>query len=81
MARETVYVVQAFSRDKAGQLVAEPPVPAKSAADAKDRALRMKDVRTGVIVFSRTGDLELGEYDDAVVIARYGEVPDDQDPD
>ena len=35
----------------------------------------------GVIAFSRTGDIDLGDYDDAIMIAKYGDLPDDQEPD
>jgi hypothetical protein len=31
----------------------------------------------GAVVFSKTGNPQLGEWDDAVILGRYGDVPDD----
>ena len=31
----------------------------------------------GAVAFSRTGDYELGEYDDAVILTHVGEVPEE----
>ena len=31
----------------------------------------------GAIAFSRAGDPDIGEFDDAVILAKFGEVPDD----
>ncbi len=77
MARETIFVVQAFTQDDDGRLVADTPVPARNELDAKDRALRMKGTKAGVIAFSRTGDISIGEYGDAVILASYGDIPDE----
>jgi hypothetical protein len=79
--RETIHVVQAFHRDEGGHLIADPPEPAKDAAHARERALRLKDRRAGVVAFSRTGDMSIGEYEDAVILAKYGTVPDTEQPD
>jgi hypothetical protein len=79
--RETIYVVQAFRREETGELVAETPEAAKDEAHARERALRLKDRYAGVIAFSRTGDMDLGEYEDAVVLARFGSIPNEEDPD
>jgi hypothetical protein len=34
----------------------------------------------GAIAFSKTGDPQLGEWDDAVILGRYGDVPADLAP-
>ena len=34
----------------------------------------------GAVAFSKTGDPQLGEWEDAVVLGRYGDVPDDIAP-
>jgi hypothetical protein len=81
MARQTIYVVQAFVRDNRGRLAAEPAIPARNEDDAKRRALGLKDKRAGVVAFARTGDIETGEYEDAVIIAKYGDVPGEEQPD
>jgi hypothetical protein len=79
--RETIHVVQAFHRDEGGHLIADVPEAAKDAEHARERALRLKDRRAGVVAFSRTGDMSIGEYEDAVVLARFGDVPDEEEPD
>jgi hypothetical protein len=33
----------------------------------------------GAVAFSRTGDPDFGDFDDAVVLARYGETPENLD--
>lgn len=81
MARQTIYVVQPFLRDDRGRLMPDRPMTARDEADAKHRALMLKDRRAGVVAFSRTGDIETGEYDDAVIISKFGAVPDDEQPD
>jgi hypothetical protein len=81
MARQTVYVVQAFQRDNRGRLAPEPAIAARSADDAKRRAQSLKGKKAGVVAFSRTGDIETGEYEDAVILAKYGSVPDTEQPD
>jgi len=81
MARQTVFVVQPFIRDDRGRLVPDRPVTARDENDARLRAVSLKDKRAGVVAFSRTGDIETGEYDDAVIIAKYGAVPDEEQPD
>lgn len=80
MAQETLYVVQPFVRDEDGNLIPETPIAEKSVASAKERARRLMGIRAGVIAYSRTGDIDVGEYEDAVVIAKYGEVPENVDP-
>jgi hypothetical protein len=34
----------------------------------------------GAVAFSKTGDPQLGAWDDAVILGRYGDVPDDLAP-
>jgi hypothetical protein len=34
-------------------------------------------VEGGAVAFSRTGDPALGEFEPAILLARFGEVPDD----
>ena len=38
-------------------------------------AERLASHKAGVIAFSRTGDPGTGEYEDAVIIAAFGEMP------
>jgi hypothetical protein len=34
----------------------------------------------GAVAFSKAGDPQLGDWDDAVILGRYGDVPDDLVP-
>jgi hypothetical protein len=40
----------------------------------------MVGVKRGAVAFSKTGDPRLGEWNDAVILGRYGDVPDDLAP-
>jgi hypothetical protein len=40
----------------------------------------MAGVERGAVAFSKTGDPQLGKWDDAVILGRYGDVPDDLAP-
>jgi hypothetical protein len=37
-------------------------------------------VESGTVAFSKTGDPQLGEWRDAVILGGYGDVPDDLAP-
>lgn len=71
----TYYVVQSFQRSKKGKLVADQPVMVKTEAEAAAKARRLSEARAGVVAFSRTGDVTTGEFEDAIVIASYGDMP------
>lgn len=76
MARETVYLVQAFSAGKGTRLRADTPVRCKSLDAANRTAERLSDSKAGVVAFSTSGDAELGEYDDEpVIFFKSGRLP------
>lgn len=76
----TYFVVQGFQRGKRGMLIAEDPREARGADHCKRMAARlMEEGRAGVVAFSRTGDPGTGDWQDAVIIDRKGELPDDED--
>lgn len=76
MARETVYLVQAFTAGKGGSLKGEVPIPCKSAEGARRTAERLATSKVGVVAFSSSGDPEMGDYDDEpTVILRIGRLP------
>ena len=77
MPKITYYVVIAFNRDEQGELVGESPIELPNAPMAISRAKSFAATRVGAIAFSRTGDVELGEFADAVVLFKAGDVPDD----
>lgn len=69
------YVVQAY-RKMGKRIIPDEP---KIATDER-QCLRMAEAaagrRHGVIAFSRTGDADTGDFDDPVILATHGEVPD-----
>ena len=48
-----------------------------TAAVMRAEALSRKSGNVGAVAFSRTGDPTIGEFGDAKVIRKFGEVPDD----
>jgi hypothetical protein len=76
MASVTYYVAMGFRRDEEGELVALDPVEAQSSVSAVSRARLLAGKEAGAIAFSRTGDPDIGEFADAVVLWQGGEVPD-----
>ncbi len=74
-ALKTFYVVQPFVRGKRGGLKAETAIQAPSENAALLRAERIADSKAGVLVFSQTGDPEMGDFDEPVFLASHGEVP------
>ena len=48
-----------------------------NAAVMRAEALSRKDGHVGAVAFSRTGDPATGEFSDATVIRKFGDVPDD----
>ena len=77
MADVTYFVVLPFVRDENDELIAEDGVEAPSAFSAQRRAQAMLGKKAGAIAFSRTGDPAIGEFQDAVILGLYGEVPGD----
>jgi hypothetical protein len=76
MARETVYVVQAFIAGRGNNLKADTPIACKSEAGARKTAERLVLSKLGVVAFSSSGDAESGDYDDEpTVFFREGRVP------
>jgi hypothetical protein len=76
-SRVTYYVAIQFVRRPDGSLVAQRPVECADPDAAIACAKTMTRKEAGAIAFSRTGDPDRGEFDPAVVLARFGEVPDD----
>ncbi len=76
MAGVTYYVALPFTRTEGGDLVAGEPKELQSSDAARREAGRMALDGTGAVAFSRTGDPRTGEFEDAKVIASYGEVGD-----
>jgi hypothetical protein len=77
MAQVTYYVALPF-RQIDGEIAAGEPQECRDAFKARSVAviLASDPNSCGAVAFSRTGDVALGEFDDAVIIARLGEVDD-----
>lgn len=73
----TYFVVQPFLLGKKGMIIPAPPIQATDEHHCRRLAARHAETSPCVIAFSRTGNPEYGDWDDAVVIARYGTIPDD----
>jgi hypothetical protein len=76
MARETIYLVQAYTQGKRARLNPDTPIRCKSPEAAQKTAERLATTKAGVVAFSTSGDAELGEYDDEpVVLFKVGRLP------
>jgi hypothetical protein len=73
----TYYVAMGFERDETGELIAMEPVESHSSIAAVGRARSLAAGKAGAVAFSRTGDPDIGEFADAVVLFKAGDVPDD----
>ena len=80
MPRITYFVVLPFSRDADGNFLAEAALEMPSGDQARETAARMVAPERGAVAFSKTGDPTVGEWEDAVILGRYGDVPDDLAP-
>jgi hypothetical protein len=77
MGNVTYFVVLPIVRNEEGEFVAEDGQEAPNAFAAQRRAQAMVGRKVGAIAFSRTGDPALGEFDEAVILGRYGDAPED----
>jgi hypothetical protein len=79
MADVTYYVAMPFSQDDSGLPIAGAAEECQSSTTALRRAeiLSRTAGHTGAIAFSRTGDPMIGEFRDARLLQKFGEVPDD----
>jgi hypothetical protein len=79
MADVTYYVALPFLQDDTGSPVAGAAEECQSSSAALRRAELLSKTAgcVGAVAFSRTGDPLIGEFSDAQVLRRFGEVPDD----
>lgn len=71
----TYFVVQTFEIGKRGALIADTPVQLQGADQAIRTAERLALKKAGAVAFSRTGDPETGDFEDAKILFIHGEVP------
>jgi hypothetical protein len=51
--------------------------PYEAAAIRRAEAMTRNEAIAGAVAFSRCGDPNVGEFEDAVILKAFGEVPDD----
>ena len=51
--------------------------PHAAAAIRRAEALAARETNAGAVAFSRQGNGDLGEFEDAIILKAFGEVPDD----
>ena len=71
----TYFVALPFVVSDDGDLVAGEAQDRQTASAAVRAAEQMSRASAGAVAFSRTGDPATGEFEDAVVIREFGEVP------
>jgi hypothetical protein len=79
MADVTYYVALPFQKDEAGSPVAGAAEECQSSSGALRRAEALSKApgSVGAVAFCRTGDPLIGEFGDAQLLRKFGEVPDD----
>ncbi len=76
MPRETVHLVQAYTAGRGQSLKADQVVGCKDAAEAARKAERLAPSRVGIIAYSVSADVEMGDYDETpVVLFKAGRLP------
>lgn len=75
MTSTTYYAVQPFESVRGKKSKVLQPIVAGSDKDAIRKAERMAKERGGAIAFSRAGDDDIGDFDEPIVLGRFGEVP------
>jgi hypothetical protein len=70
----TYFVVIPFDRNDDGDLAAGEAREAISAGGAERGARELALRHAGAVAFSRTGDPSTGEFEDAVILAQFGDV-------
>ena len=78
MSAITYYVALPFIATNEGIAAGEPTECFNpTAVVMRAEALSRKDGHVGAVAFSRTGDSATGDFTDAKVIRKFGDVPDD----
>jgi hypothetical protein len=79
MTDVTYYVAMSFAQDDGGAPVAGAAEECQSPTSALRRAemLSRQPGNIGAVAFSRSGDPMIGEFSDAQLLRKFGQVPDD----
>lgn len=71
----TRYVIQTYQRGSKGFLVPDQPQLAKDKQHCEALAERLGIAGKVLVAFSRSGQPDTGEWDDAVILAIHGDLP------
>jgi hypothetical protein len=73
------YVAMPFMPADGGGLAPGQPMecPSEGAAIRRAEAMSRQEANAGAVAFSRSGHPDLGEFEDAVILKTFGEVPED----
>ncbi len=73
------YVALPFTPEEGGGLAPGLAIECPSAAAAIRRAegIARHEANAGAVAFSRSGDPNLGDFEDAVILKTFGDVPED----
>lgn len=74
MGSVTYYVALAFMRNAEGGIVAGEARQCLTAVSAISVARQFANTSIGAVAFSRTGDQATGEFAEAVVLEKFGEI-------
>lgn len=77
MASMTYYVVLPFVRNEVGDLCPAEAIECQSSNGATSQARAVAAVKGGAVAFSRIGDPNVCDFDDAMILATAGDVPAD----
>jgi hypothetical protein len=76
MPHETVHIVQAYVAGRGRGLKAESAIGCRDAEEARRKAERLAPNRLGVIAYSVSADVEMGDYDETpTVLFKAGQLP------
>jgi hypothetical protein len=72
------YVAMPFTADEGGLAPGQPvECPSEAAAIRRAEVMSRHAANAGAVAFSRRGDPNLGEFEDAVILKTFGDVPED----
>ena len=74
MSTVTTYISQAF-RKEGRRLVADPQQAHKTPEAAMETARRLADRKAGAVAFSVTGNADVDNWEDPVILFKAGELP------
>ena len=71
----TRFMVQAYQRNDAGELIAEEPLRFHCPDEARSRLVELSGKRAGVVAYSWVGDMRTGETGRISLLSQSGSLP------